>query len=77
MSQTTIPLLIQRQEAADRLGLHFWKLEDLRKRGLIPEAIKVGRYYVFPADQIDAIRQRLIERGFIKARQTEGATNAG
>ncbi len=54
-----------RQDAANKLGLHFAKLEKLRQRGLIPEAVQVGRYHVFPIDQIDAIRLRLEAEGHI------------
>lgn len=59
--------LLTRQDAANRLGLHFAKLERLRKSGHIPEAVRVGRYFVFPADKLDAIKQRLITAGLIKA----------
>ncbi len=62
-----MPELLTRQVAANRLGLHFAKLERLRLKGLIPEAFLVGRYYVFPADKLDAIKQRLVEQGHIKA----------
>jgi hypothetical protein len=62
-----------RQEAANRLGIHFAKLETLRKRGLVPEAVPVGRYFAFPADQIDAIRERLEAQGHIK-REASHAT---
>ena len=55
-----------RQDAANQLGIHFAKLEDLRKRGLIPEAVQIGRYHVFPTDQINAIRERLEQQGHIK-----------
>lgn len=58
--------LLLRQDAANALGIHFAKLEKLRQRGLVPEAIQVGRYHVFPADQLDAIRARLEAAGHIK-----------
>jgi hypothetical protein len=37
MSQLSIPPLAQRQDAADRIGVPFWKLDDFRKRGLTPK----------------------------------------
>jgi hypothetical protein len=59
--------LLMRQEAADRLGVHFAKLERLRRAGLLPEAVRVGRLYVFPISKIDAIRERLIAQGHLQA----------
>jgi hypothetical protein len=70
-----MPELLPRQDAADRLGVHFAKLERLRTKGLIPEAVKIGRYFVFPAAQLEAIRRRLVEQGHIKERLAEGAAN--
>lgn len=67
--------LLLRQEAANRLGIHFAKLETLRKRGLIPEAIPAGRLFVFPSDQIDTIRERLTQQGHIKNPSREGANH--
>ncbi|MBP3958423.1 hypothetical protein J8F10_24505 [Gemmata sp. G18] len=37
--------LLLRQDAADRLGVHFAKLERLRHKGHIPEAVQAGRYF--------------------------------
>ena len=37
----------------------------LRQRGLIPEAVRVGRYYLLPADHLEAIKARLTEQGHI------------
>jgi hypothetical protein len=58
--------MVMRQGAADRIGIHFAKLERLRKAGLVPEAIRVGHYYVFPADKLDEIKARLVASGHIK-----------
>lgn len=57
--------LLLRQDAADRLGIHFAKLERLRLAGLIPEAVQVGRYFTFPSDKLETIRERLIESGHL------------
>lgn len=59
--------LLLRQEAADRLGIHFAKLERLRLAGLVPEAVQVGRYFAFPADKIEIIRERLTSSGHLRA----------
>lgn len=66
-----MPELLARQDAANRLGVHFSKLERLRLKGLIPEAIKVGRCYVFPGDQIDTIKARLVAQGHIRPAKLE------
>jgi hypothetical protein len=63
-----------RQEFADALGVHWSKVERLRQKGLIPEALRLGQYYVFPADQVDAIRERLARGGHLKS--TPAATTA-
>ena len=55
--------LLLRQDAANRLGIHFAKLERFRLAGLIPEAVQVGRYFVFPADMLEVIRDRLAAAG--------------
>ena len=55
-----------RQETADRLGIHWAKLDKLRREGHIPEAVQVGNYWCFPADQLAAIRARLVEQKKIK-----------
>ena len=57
--------LLLRQDAANRLGIHFAKLERLRLAGLIPEAVQVGRYFTFPADKIETIRERLTVGGHL------------
>lgn len=62
-----IPELLMRQDAADRMGVHFAKLEAMRRKNLIPEAVKIGRVHVYPADKIDAIRERLVAQGHIRA----------
>lgn len=66
--------LLMCQDAADRLGVRHWKMAKLRKAGLLPEAVRVGRFYTIPADQIEAIKRRLIEGGHIKPRA--GVTDA-
>lgn len=68
-----MPQMLLRQEAANRLGIHFAKLERLRKLGLIPEAIQAGHLHVFPADKLDEIKARLIAEGHIKAPAQEAA----
>ena len=62
-----------RQTAADRMGIHFAKLERLRHKGLIPEAVQFGRYFLFPADQLDEIRARLEADGHLKPREVSNA----
>lgn len=69
--------LYLRQVAADILGIHFAKLERLRVAGLIPEAIQIGRYHVFPADQLKVIRERLIASGHIRATKPVITASAG
>jgi len=59
--------VLMRQEFANRLGLNFWQVERLRRAGLIPEAEKVGRYFVFPESKVEAIRNRLASQGHIQA----------
>lgn len=51
--------LLARQEAADALGIHWMKLDRLRAAGRIPEAVQAGRYWMFPAAAIPAIKARL------------------
>ncbi len=53
-------------DMATRVGLPWWKFNRLQGAGLFPEAIKAGRFSFYPADSVDAIRQRLIEQGHIK-----------
>ena len=65
--------LLLRQATADQLGIHFSRLERLRLAGLIPEAVRVGHYYCFPADRIDAIRKRLTASGHLRPLETAGA----
>jgi hypothetical protein len=36
------------------------------RKNLIPELVQAGRYRLFPADKIDAIRERLIREGHIR-----------
>lgn len=71
-----MPQLVQRQEAADRMGIHWCRLDRLRKRGLIPEAMKVGIFFVFPADQLEAIKARLVASGHITPKREPAAANA-
>lgn len=71
-----MPQFLQRQEAADRMGIHWCRLDRLRKRGLIPEALKVGIFFVFPADQLDAIKARLVEQGHIKPKRESAVATA-
>ena len=68
--------LLFRQDAADELGLHFAKLERLRLKGLIPEAVQVGRFFLFPADKIEIIRQRLTAQGHIRSTEPEAPAHA-
>lgn len=72
-----MPELFLRWDAANRLGVHPAKLDRLRLRGLIPEAVRVGHYFAFPADKLDAIKQRLVEQGHIKTVQPEAVAHAG
>ena len=67
--------LLLRQDAADALGLHFAKLERLRQMGHIPEAVRVGRYFLFPADKLPEIKARLVRDGHIRPRR-EGVGDA-
>jgi hypothetical protein len=60
-----------RQTAADQLGIHFAKLERLRLRGLIPEVVRVGRYFLYPAERLDAIRERLVRQGHLPGRAAD------
>jgi hypothetical protein len=71
-----MPTMLLRQQAADYLKIHFAKLERLRRAGLIPEAVRAGHLYVFPADKLDTIKARLIEQGHITAPNTEAANVA-
>lgn len=52
-------------EASNEVGVHTSKLDRLRKQGLIEEVVKMGRYHYYPADQLAAIRARLIASGHI------------
>lgn len=60
--------LVFRQDAADAIGIHFAKLERLRLKGLVPEAVRVGRYFLYPADRLGGIRKRLIAQGHIRTK---------
>lgn len=68
-------VLLLRQDTANRLGIHFSKLERLRLAGLIPEAVKVGHYHAFPADSIETIRERLIALGHLRVAEPTIAAN--
>ena len=61
-----VPKLVTRQVAADYMKIHWCKLEYLRKKGLIPETVKVGRNFVFPLEKLDEIRARLEAAGHLK-----------
>lgn len=52
-------------EAAPKIGIHWSKLDRLRKQGHIPEVMQAGRYFYYPADKLAAIRERLIASGHI------------
>ena len=43
------------------------KFEDLRRRGILPEPMQVGRYHVWRGDQVREWRER-VERGEIDLR---------
>lgn len=57
--------------AAAEIGISPQALNRLRYLGKIPEAVKVGRYHVYPAEAIPAIRERLTALGYI-----DGETHA-
>jgi hypothetical protein len=59
--------LVQTGDAAKEIGIHWSKLDRLRKQGLIPEVVSAGRYFFYPAAQLAAIRARLIQSGHIDA----------
>lgn len=69
--------LLLRQDAADALGIHYMKLDRLRAAGEIPEAVQVGRYFMFPAAAMPAIKTRLTAAGHIgKKRKKKKAAAA-
>jgi len=63
-------------EAAAQIGISWHALARLRRLGRIPEARRLGRYHVFPREQIPAIRERLIQQGFIKQTPAPEAVGA-
>lgn len=62
----TVANLLFREQAATRIGITWHALDRARVRGLVPEVVKVGRYFLYPADKLDAIRDRLIDAGLIR-----------
>ena len=71
--------LLLKSDAAPLFGVRECRLHDLRVRGLIPEVVQAGRYFLYPEDKIASIRQRLIEQGHIKPshQPLTGAAHAG
>lgn len=69
----TAEKMLLRQEAADALGIHYMKLDRLRAAGEIPEAVQAGRYWMFPAAAIQAIKSRLTKAGHIGKKRRKPA----
>lgn len=52
--------------AAADIGISAQSLNRLRHLGKVPEAVKVGRFHVYPMKAIPAIRERLTALGYIE-----------
>jgi hypothetical protein len=52
-------------------GVPEWRLRQLQRAGVFSPTGKVGKWAVFAAAEVPAIRQRLAEAGYLKL-QAEG-----
>lgn len=59
--------LLATGDVADLIGIQTWRLQHLFKRGMIPEPRRLGRFRVFRAADVPAIKRAAIAAGYLSA----------
>lgn len=53
--------LLRAAQVARLLGVHVRTLRRLRRRGLFPQPVRLGRMVRWPREDVEAYRRRLVE----------------